>query len=40
MVGDIVVDVAGCEAIPGEDALDISAIFSRRVSVMRSPPSF
>ena len=28
------------EAIRGLDALDISAIFSRRASVMRSPPKF
>ena len=37
MVDDIVVGRAVREAIRG---LDISAIFSRRVSVMRSPPKF
>ena len=40
MVDDIVVGRAVREAIRGLDALDISAIFSRRASVMRSPPKF
>ena len=40
VVDDIVEGRAVCEAIGGLDALDISAIFSRRVSVMRSPPKF
>ena len=40
MVDDIVVGRAVREAIRGLDALDISSIFSRRASVMRSPPKF
>ena len=39
MVDDIV-GRAVREAIRGLDVLDISAIFSRRASVMRSPPKF
>ena len=38
IVDDIVVGGAVREPIRGLDALDISAIFSRRASVMRSPP--
>ena len=40
VVDDIVVGRAVREAIRGLDALDISAIFSRRASVMKSPPKF